>query len=52
MCSNRLEHVYASRNCVIFYGFMDWNLLYGMIAPNNMERSQTSIIFYVTLLLY
>lgn len=52
MCSNRLEHVYASRNCFTFYVFMDWNLLYGMVAPNDMEHSQISIILYVPLLIY
>jgi len=52
MCSNRLEHVYVSINCVTFYGFMDWNLLYGMVAPNDMEHSQISIIFYAILLTY
>lgn len=51
-CSNRLEHVYNSRNCITFYGFMDWNLLYGMVAPNDMEHSQISIIVYVLLLIY
>jgi len=52
MCSNHLEHVCASRNSVTFYGFMNWNLLYGMVAPNDMEHSQISIIFYVKLLMH
>lgn len=55
MSSNRLEHVYGSRNCVkssmdLIYGLEPF---YSIAIPNDMEHSQLSILLrFLTLLTY